>query len=287
VAMKQAIAPLGQARNDYDTFADLAARFGAHEAFTEGRGEMEFLRHLYETTAAQAARWEMRWPSFDTFWAQGFYELPAVTEPYVAFADFRADPVGNPLATPSGRIELFSETIASFGYTDCPGHPTWIEPHEWLGSDKTAKYPLHLLTTQPHSRLHAQMDMGRVSQENKIGGREPIRIHPADAAKRGLRDGDIVRVFNDRGALLAGVVVSDELRPGVVQMATGAWYDPEEPGVIGSLDKHGNPNVLTSDKGTSCLAQGCSAQSTLVEMEKYTAPSLPVTAFVLPAIDSA
>jgi len=121
-----------------------------------------------------------------------------------------------------------------------------------------------------------------VSQDSKIVGREPMRINPVDAAKRGIQDGDVVRVFNDRGAILAGAVVSGELRAGVVQISTGAWYDPQEPGVIGSLDKHGNPNVLTLDKGTSRLAQGCSAQSTLVEVEKYTGPSLEVTAFVPP-----
>ena len=104
----------------------------------------------------------------------------------MAFADFRRDPLSHPLVTPSGRIELFSETIAGFGYDDCPGHPAWIEPAEWLGSTKAARYPLHLLTTQPHSRLHAQMDMGRVSQDSKIVGREPMRINPVDAARRGI-----------------------------------------------------------------------------------------------------
>jgi biotin/methionine sulfoxide reductase len=113
------------------------------------------------------------------------------------------------------------------------------------------------------------MDMGRVSQQSKVAGREPIRISPADAALRDISEGDVVRVFNERGAILAGAVVSDQLRPGVVQISTGAWYDPEDPGVSGSLDKHGNPNVLTLDKGTSRLAQGPSAQTTLVEVEKY------------------
>ena len=91
-----------------------------------------------------------------------------------------------------------------------------------------------------------------------------------------------MRVFNDRGAILAGAVVSDEIRRGVVQMSTGAWYDPEHPGVIGSLDKHGNPNVLTLDKGTSRLAQGPSAQTTLVQVEKFVGEPPPVSAFDSP-----
>ncbi|MGE0820823.1 MAG: molybdopterin guanine dinucleotide-containing S/N-oxide reductase [Candidatus Binatia bacterium] len=284
LAMQQAIAPVGQARNDFAIFSELADRCGVRPSFTEGRTEMQWLRHLYETARAQAARWEMLWPDFDEFWTQGFFEMPKVEQPFVLFDEFRRDPVRNPLVTPSGRIEIFSETIAEFGYEDCPGHPAWLEPTEWLGSPKAQRYPLHLLTTQPSTRLHAQMDMGRVSQDSKIAGREPMRINPHDAARRGLRDGDVVRVFNDRGALLAGAVLSKDLRPGVVQIATGAWYDPQEPGVIGSLDKHGNPNVLTLDKGTSRLAQGPSAQTTLVEVEKYTGVVPEISATVPPLV---
>ena len=105
------------------------------------------------------------------------------------------------------------------------------------------------------------------------------RINRDDAVSRGISSGDIVRVFNDRGAILAGAVVSEEIRRGVVQMSTGAWYDPEHPGVIGSLDKHANPNVLTLDKGTSRLAQGPSAQTTLVEIEKFVGEPPTVSAF--------
>ncbi|HEX9782204.1 MAG TPA: molybdopterin dinucleotide binding domain-containing protein, partial [Opitutaceae bacterium] len=143
---------------------------------------------------------------------------------------------------------------------------------------------LHLLTTQPSTRLHGQMDMGRVSQKSKVAGREPMRINPEDAARRGIRDGDVVRVFNERGATLVGAVLNEDIRPGVIQISTGAWYDPQEPGVIGSLDKHGNPNVLTLDKGTSRLAQGPSAQTTLVEVEKYVGELPEITAFEPPLV---
>jgi biotin/methionine sulfoxide reductase len=284
VAMKQAIPPVGQARNDFAIFSDLADRFGVREEFTEGRTGMEFVRHLYDTAREQAARWEMVWPDFDELWARGYFEIPKASTPSVLFEDFRGDPLSDPLVTPSGRIEIFSETIAELGYEDCPGHPAWVEPAEWLGSHKARRYPLHLLTTQPSTRLHSQMDMGRTSQGSKILGREPMRINPADAARRGIRDGDVVCVFNDRGAILVGAVLSDDLRPGVIQISTGAWYDPEEPGMIGSLDKHGNPNVLTLDKGTSRLAQGSSAQTTLVEVERYVGEPPRITAFEPPLI---
>ena len=285
IAMKQSIAPVGQARNDFAIFADLAARFGCREAFTEGRTEMESVRHLYEIARGRAARKEMHWPDFDDFWEQGYLELPAVAEARVFFEDFRRDPERHRLSTASGRIEIFSSKIASFGYDDCLGHPAWFEPAEWLGSAKRLSYPLHLLTTQPATRLHGQMDMGRVSQQSKVAGREPIRISPTDAACRSIRDGDVVRVFNERGAILAGAVVSDHLRPGVVQISTGAWYDPEEPGTPGCLDKHGNPNVLTLDKGTSRLAQGPSAQTTLVEVEKYAGAPPTVGVFDPPLVE--
>src|SRR4029450_10838510 len=117
---------------------------------------------------------------------------------------------------------------------------------------------------RPPPRLHGQIDMGKVSQESKVRGREPMRINPADASRRGIGDGDIVRVFNDRGGILGGRALTDEIRPGVVQSATGAWYDPETPGEIGSLDKHGNPNVLTAGRGASQRAEEPSAPRTPV-----------------------
>jgi biotin/methionine sulfoxide reductase len=109
-----------------------------------------------------------------------------------------------------------------------------------------------------------------------------MRINRDDAHARGIRGGDVVRVFNTRGAILAGAIVTDNIRPGVIQISTGAWYDPVEPGEIGSLDKHGNPNVLTLDKGTSRLAQGPSAQTTLVQVEKFVGEPPPVSAFEPP-----
>ena len=126
-----------------------------------------------------------------------------------------------------------------------------------------------MISNQPRTRLHAQMDHSKISQESKIQGREPVRLNEVDARARFIADGDVVKVYNDRGALLAGAVIMDSMRPGVIELSTGAWYDPLEPGQIGALDVHGNPNVLTPDHGTSKLGQGPSAHSTLVEVEKF------------------
>jgi biotin/methionine sulfoxide reductase len=106
-------------------------------------------------------------------------------------------------------------------------------------------------------------------------------MHPDDATARGIADGDVVRLYNDRGACLAGARVTRGVRPGVVVLPTGAWYDPETPT---GLERHGNPNVLTLDKGTSRLAQGPSAHTTLVEMERAEGELPAVAAFEAPTI---
>lgn len=283
MAMKQAIAPVGQSRSDFDIFCALAARLGTLDAYAEGRDEMQWVRHLYETAREGSARKGVVLPPFEAFWEQGWAQVPAPAEPFLMLADFRRDPQKHPLRTPSGRIEIFSEAIAGFGYEDCPGHPAWLAPAEWLGGPAASQYPLHLLSSQPATRLHGQMDDGRTSRASKVSGREPIRIHPDDASTRGIAAGDVVRVYNSRGALLAGAIVTDRVRPGVVQLATGAWFDPLAPEQDESLERHGNPNVLTLDKGTSRLAQGPSAQSALVEIERYAAVLPPITVFDPPA----
>jgi biotin/methionine sulfoxide reductase len=194
------------------------------------------------------------------------------------FDRFRDDPDGRKMPTPSGRIELFSSTIDAFGYDDCPGHPVWLEPEEWLGSERASRFPLHLIANQPTPRLHGQLDAGGHSQASKVAGREPIRIHPDDAAARGISDGDVVRVFTDRGACLAGAIITDEVRPRVVNLSTGAWFDPVDPSVADALCAHGNPNVLTTDRGTSRLAQGSTGQHVLVEVERFDGEPPPVHA---------
>jgi biotin/methionine sulfoxide reductase len=211
---------------------------------------------------------------------------PPASEDKILLEAFRNDPEGERLTTPSGRIEIFSERIASFRYEDCPGHPTWLEPYEWLGGDIARRFPLHLISNQPRTRLHSQLDPGAISQASKIQGREPIVMNHLDAAARGLKSGDVARVFNDRGCCLAGVVVSDNAMAGVVQLSTGAWFDPADPCTIGSLCKHGNVNVLTHDKGSSRLGQGPTAQTALVQVEKFEGELPSVTAFVPPRIES-
>ena len=279
MAMPALAEPYADSRDDYTTFSALADRLGFGDQFTEGRTAREWLVHLYEKWSAEL---DFVVPSFEDFWQEGRLRLPTEAG-LTLLADFRADPVAHRLGTPSGRIEIFSAAIDGFGYDDCAGHPKWYEPTEWLGGDRATSYPLHLLANQPASRLHSQLDGGGTSQDSKVAGREPIRIHPSDAAERNLVDGDVVRVFNDRGACLAGVVLDDGLRPRVVQLSTGAWYDPEDPADPDALCVHGNPNVLTADVGTSSLAKGCTGAHVLVEITKHTGPLPPVLAHQPPA----
>ena len=275
VAMHQVAEPFGQARDDYTIFADLAERLGKWDAFTEGRDARGWLRHLYAATQKGLAEKGLPAPSFDEFWEAGYLTLPQEDDDGGILRAFREDPEGAPLPTRTGKVQLSSPTIAGFGYADCPGHPAWLEPSD----APAAEHPLWLVANQPATRLHSQFDFGGHSNGMKRRGREVMRLHPADAAPRGIADGDIVRLFNARGACLATAAVTEDVRPGVVQLPTGAWYDPEDAQEAMALCVHGNPNVLTRDVGTSSLAQGCTGQLTSVEVERFTGNLPPIRAF--------
>ncbi len=284
IAMKKIIEPMYEARSDFDIFADLASRLGAGDAFTEGKDEMDWLQEFYKSAEDQAKAKGAEIPSFDNFWEQGYLEFP-VTDAgrnYVRYADFREDPLLEPLGTPTGLIEIFSRNIEKMGYDDCPPHPTWIEPLERLDGP-TAKYPLHVATSHPQSRLHSQLCGTKLRDTYTVAEREPCLINPADAEARGIADGDVVRVFNDRGQTLAGAVVTDAIRPGVIRVNEGGWYDPVEPGTDGSLCAYGDINTLSPDLGTSKLAQGNCGHTVLGDVEKFTGDLPGVKVFNTPA----
>ncbi|MBL6456354.1 molybdopterin guanine dinucleotide-containing S/N-oxide reductase [Belnapia sp. T6] len=275
VAMHQVAEPFAEARDDYAIFSALAERLGRAAEFTEGRSARDWLRHLYEPTRRGLEERGLPAPSFEEFWAAGSLTLPQAEDDGGILRDFRTDPEAHPLPTPSGRIEIASATIAGFGYPDCPGHPAWLPPEEVPTGDA----PLRLVANQPATRLHSQFDYGGHSAGMKRRGREVMRINPADATPRGIADGDVVRLRNARGACLATAAVSGDVMPGVVQLPTGAWYDPEDPAEDGSPCVHGNPNVLTRDVGTSRLAQGCTGQLTVVEVERFEGNLPPIRAY--------
>ena len=275
VAMKPVAPPVGEARDDHAIFADLAGRMGFGERFTEGRTPREWLEHLWGRTEKALANRGLPAPSFAELWAAGEHLLPAGPDDGGVLTALRA---GTPLHTESGRVQIASDRIASFGYDDCPGHPAWLPPSE----PPSSEFPLWLVANQPATRLHSQLDFGATSVAGKVDGREVVRIHPADAGGRGIADGDVVRLTSRRGACLAAARVTDEIRAGVVQLPTGAWYTPAseaDPTCV-----HGNPNVLTRDVGSSRLAQGCTGQLTTVQVERFVGEAPLVEAHRFPLL---
>lgn len=287
VPMKQAVAPVDDSRDDYTIFADLCKEYGdaVYKAFTEnGKSAKDFLKEYYNSALKQTQGFGETYatplPSFEEFWAKNepFEFQPDLSlERWVRFGEFREDPILNALGTDSGLIEIYSNAIAKYKYDDCKAHPTWFEPAEWLGN-ATKETPFHLLTNHPANRLHSQLCHTSLREKYAVKGREPILINKADAKKIGIKNGDVVRVFNKRGEVLAGAVVTNDIMQGVVRLCEGGWYDPDEKG----LCKYGSANVLTMDIPTSKLANGNCAHTGLVNIEKFTGTLPEVTAFSAP-----
>ena len=283
IPMPCAIAPVGESRVEYDIYCALEKRLGQAQLFSEGKTSSQWIRDMWDTLKQECTAKGFTLPDFETFIAGDILEFEDQTPKAVFLADFRQNPILNALPTPSGRIELYSEIIASFQYRDCPGHPMWLAPTEWLGSIHVKTYPLHLISGQPETRLHSQYDYGAFSRYKKVQDREPVLMHPKDALARGISDGDIVQLFNARGRCLAGAVVTNNIREQVVFLWTGAWYDPDF-GETDHRDNHGNPNVLTHDKRTSQLSQGPAAQSALVQVERFDGTPPKIKAFDPPLV---
>nr|WP_314424148.1 trimethylamine-N-oxide reductase TorA [uncultured Erwinia sp.] len=283
--MHQCVPPQHESRNDFDIFRDIAARLGVEQAFTEGRDEMLWLKFMYDNMKTQARNAGVPLPPFDRFWPSNNYirfPVPQENKNWVRYADFRADPLLNPLGTPSGRIEIFSRTVAKMNYEDCPGLPGWFPPEEWHGCPGAARYPLSLNTSHPAHRLHSQLDNTPLRDKYAVSDREAILMNTQDAAARQIQSGDLVRAFNDRGQILVGAEVSDDIRQGVVRVCEGAWYDPADPAESKTLCKNGSVNCLTFDIGSSRLAQANCGHMTQLEVEKYCGEEQKNTAHSVP-----
>ena len=289
IPMKQVVVKQHGAKDDYQIFTDLCKAYadGLAAAYTDGgKTEMDWIKEFYEGAASAVnanTALGVQMPSFEQWWEKNepteFYETPE-SAAYVSFEDFRNDPVLQALGTPSGLIEIYSDTIAAMNYKDCGAHPMWFEPVEWLGmKDKPAKF--HLLSLHPLDRLHSQQSNTSNRKRYAVAGREPVLINTEDAKELGIKQGDLVRVYNARGEILAGANVSDDIMRGVVQIFEGAWYDPNAEG----LCKNGNPNVLTIDLPTSELANGNISHTALVNIELYkhkAGEDIKLTAFMPP-----
>jgi len=232
IFMQQALAPMYECRNDFDICADLARRLGL-EGYSD-KSEEQWLRELTKETI----------DDFDTFRAQGLARLPAPDDA-VAFARSIRDPEGHPFTTPSGKIEIYSTVLAAkpdpYGLGAIPAIPTWIpDPEE-------GSHPLRLLTPKSRARTHSIHDNQPILSR---ADRDDVWIHPADAAARGIKDGQPVRVFNERGATVLPARVTDRIAPGCVSIKEGAWFTPDARGE----DTKGCANVLTGDRASPAAA---------------------------------
>ncbi|MBE4360917.1 trimethylamine-N-oxide reductase TorA [Vibrio parahaemolyticus] len=278
IAMHRLVDPLFQSKPDFQIMSELTQRFGRCEEYTRGMSEMEWIESLYnDCKKANEGKFEM--PEFNEFWEKSVLDF-GEGKPWVRHADFRKDPELNPLGTPSGFIEITSRKIGRYGYEHCQEHPMWFEKSERShGGPGSDKYPFWLQSCHPDKRLHSQMcESEEFRATYAVQGREPVYINPIDAKAKGIKDGDLVRVFNGRGQLLAGAVLTDSYPRGVIRIEEGAWYGPlnEKEGAICT---YGDPNTLTQDIGSSELAQATSANTCIVDFEKFTGKVPPVTSF--------
>jgi len=292
------VEPPGECKSDYRICADLAERLGIGEAFTEGRDEKAWTKFCLDEFR------RIRFPELPTleeFIEQnlGAWTRPA-TRPAIAFADFRRDPEKFPLKTPSGKIEIFSKQLFDLGNPEeIPAVPKYIQEwespfderrsssriavyrdqvdhsennvdsspgHSTVGNTLTrptaAKYPLQAIGHHTLHRAHSTHDNNDWLEE---AFPQRIFINPVDAAARDIKDGDQVKVYNNRGALVMPCRVTPRIMPGVVDIPQGAWYEPDKDGV----DHGGNVNVLTSHRWTP-FAFGTAQHTVMVQVERCT-----------------
>ncbi len=283
---------LGESKSDYQIGAELAERLGIEEAFTEGRDEKSWVEHcLNEFRRIRFPEL----PTLDEFIERdlGAWTRPAI-KPAIAFEDFRRDPAKHPLHTPSGKIEIFSKQLFDLNNPEqIPPIPKYIQewesPFDILPAERSAaqskperpsttppsfdsaqdgnsaqgeKYPLQAIGHHTLHRVHSTHDNNDWLEE---AFPQRVFINPIDASERGIKDGDEVKVYNSRGALILPCRVTPRIMPEVVDIPQGAWYEPDENGV----DRGGCVNVLTSHRWTP-FAFGTTQHTIMVEVEKAT-----------------
>lgn len=275
-AMKKVIEPLGESLDDFEIFRRLSALLGLEIQFTEGKTVMEHIEFGYGKSSAAEKM------PFSDFWKKGYVVLdtPPEANKWVRHGAFREDPEKNPLHTKSGKIEMYCEAIAEMKLDDCPGMPVFMEPAEYLGNAKEGQ--VHVVSPHPWFRIHSQMaNSERLRDLYYVQGREPVRINAEDAAKRGIKDGDLVELSNERGALIAGAVLSDQIMPGVVSIYEGAWPNPDSKGRC----NNGLINFITSSRRSSGLTQATTANTCLATLKKCEDAEGPSTAYEPPKIE--
>lgn len=255
------VEPLGECKSDYRICAELADRLGIGEAFTGGKDERswtEFCLNEYRRLRFPDL------PTLDEFIESniGAWTAPIV-QPSVAFTDFRRDPEHYPLKTPSGKIEIFSKQLYDLGNpAEIPAVPKYIP--EWESPfpvEENLEFPLQAIGHHTLHRVHSTHDNNDWLEE---AFPQRIFINPCDASLRDIHDGDLVKVFNNRGAIVLPCRLTQRILPGVVDIPQGAWYEPGKDGV----DYGGCVNVLTSARWTP-FAFGSAQHTMMVQVVKH------------------
>jgi trimethylamine-N-oxide reductase (cytochrome c) len=269
------IEPLGESKSDYEITCAIAERFGLLEEYTDGKSAEDFLKDGFDFSGCAD---EISW---DELKEKKYYVVP--TDPDwekqpAGLWDFYQKPEENPLKTPSGKIEFFSQNLAKHFPDDKerPPVPHWIEKSEShderISSERAKKYPLLIISNHGRWRVHSQHDdisWLREIPTCKVKGPdgylyEPVWLNPKDAAERGINHGDIVKVFNERGIVLGGAYVTERIMPGSTYCDHGARYDPIVPGEI---DRGGAINTITPHNIVSKNATGMATGGFLVDVQ--------------------
>ena len=259
----QVIKPSFECRPIYDMLSDLAEKMGVKEKFTEGRTQEEWLRHIYKQSREKLPEL----PTFEEFRQQGIFKKVDPNGFKVAYKDFRDNPEAHPLKTPSGKIEIYSSRLAEIAKTwklaeDDVIHPLPIhaQSFEHYGDPLIEKYPLQLSGFHYKARTHSTY--GNVDVL-KAANPQEVWMNPIDAEPRNIKNGDMIRIFNDRGEVHINVKITPRIIPGVVALSEGAWYAPDKD----RIDHSGCINVLTTQR-PSPLAKGNPQHSNLVQVER-------------------
>jgi molybdopterin guanine dinucleotide-containing S/N-oxide reductase-like protein len=278
---EQAIEPIGESLSDYEAAGEVARKLGLYEEYTGGKTVKEKIKLGFEFADLQDL------VSWEEFKEKKYFIIPTAPDwekvpPGLRL--FYKDPEKNPLGTPSGKLEFYSQRLAEHFPDDeeRPPIPKWIEKgpshDERLSSERAKKYPLLLVTNHGRWRTHAQNDDITWTREIptcKVKGYdgymyEPVWLHPTDAAKRGIKSGDIVKLYNERGTVLGGAIVWERIMPGVVSQDHGARADMIVVGPDEYIDRGGANNLLSPENGTSQNCWGMATSGYLLEAEKLT-----------------
>lgn len=249
----------------YETLSAVAERMGKGEEFTEGRNEQEWLEFCYE----EARKEDPDLPTFEELMTEGVYRRKDPDGHHVALKDFRDDPEANPLETPSGKIEIYSEALEEIVNTwdlkegDIINPlPVYARAVEGFDDPLRDKYPLQMPGYHYKARAHSSYASIDVLKQ---AAPQELWINPVDAEERNIKQGDMVKIYNDRGIVEIPAKVTPRILPGVVSMGQGAWHDAEMTG--DKVDRGGCINTLTSLRPTP-LAKANPQHTNLVEVEK-------------------